>query len=94
MILLGKETLTETTGQTATIAMSSVANNVEEQLATIIASARNVAIVAEELLREVASQQTTTSDAGKLQHRLGVAPRLLSATEQQLESLLAMLRTY
>ncbi len=70
---------------------------IEDQLASIIESARSVAIVAEELLREVVTQGSSQSaeglsSPGKLQHRLNVAPRLLAATEQQLESLLAMLR--
>jgi hypothetical protein len=65
---------------------------VEEQLASIIVSARNVAVIAEELLREVATIGENDSTPGKLQQRLNVAPRLLAATEQQLESLLMMLR--
>jgi hypothetical protein len=63
--------------------------HLEEQLATIITSARNVAVAAEELLREV-SQTGVVSRAAP--HAVAMAPRLLAATEQQLLSVSAMLR--
>jgi hypothetical protein len=61
----------------------------EEQLAEIIASARNVAIIAEELLRDVSHSGMVQ---GTAPHALAMAPRLLAATEQQLASVAAMLR--
>jgi hypothetical protein len=63
--------------------------SLEDQLATIITAARNVAVVAEELLREVA--QTGGLDHS-VPHAVSMAPRLLAATEQQLASVAAMLR--
>jgi hypothetical protein len=64
-------------------------HHLEEQLATIIASARGVAVAAEELLREIT--QTGAADR-TAQHAISMAPRLLAATEQQLASVSAMLR--
>jgi hypothetical protein len=61
----------------------------EEQLATIIASARGVAVAAEELLREISQAGGADRTA---QHAIAMAPRLLAATEQQLASVSAMLR--
>jgi hypothetical protein len=61
----------------------------EDQLAVIISSARGVAIAAEELLRELA-QESTAKRAR--QHAISMAPRLLAATEQQLNSVAVMLR--
>jgi hypothetical protein len=61
----------------------------EDQLAAIIVSARNVAIVAEELLRDVSQSGVAFTSAP---HALAMAPRLLAATEQQLASVAAMLR--
>jgi hypothetical protein len=63
----------------------------EEQLASIITSARNVAVAAEELLREV-SQAGADGQLRSAPHAIAVAPRLLAATEQQLLSVSAMLR--
>jgi hypothetical protein len=63
--------------------------SLEDQLATIITTARNVAVVAEELLREVAHTGGIHSVAP---HAVLMAPRLLAATEQQLVSVAAMLR--
>jgi hypothetical protein len=60
----------------------------EEQLARIIAAARTVSVVAEELLREVSVQ----GHPPRAPHALAMAPRLLAATEQQLISVAAMLR--
>jgi hypothetical protein len=61
----------------------------DEQLATIIASARSVAIAAEELLREL----HRANEAGNVgQRAIAMAPRLLAATDQQLQSVAAMLR--
>jgi hypothetical protein len=65
---------------------------IDEQLAAIIASAREVAIVAEELLREFSARQTSAASASA-PHAILLAPRLLAATQQQLSSLLSMLRT-
>ncbi len=61
----------------------------EEQLATIIKSARSVAVVAEELLRELSQQGAMGKSAPRA---ISMAPRLLAATEQQLASVSAMLR--
>jgi hypothetical protein len=68
--------------------------SIEDQLASIIASAREVAIVGEELLREMSTAQSAESEGGirKMRHKVILAPRLLAATQQQLSSLLAMLR--
>jgi hypothetical protein len=63
----------------------------EDQLESIIAAARTVAIVAEELLRDITQR---SGDAGPAPHALAMAPRLLAATEQQLLSVAAMLRQY
>ncbi len=63
--------------------------SLEDQLAIIITSARNVAVIAEELLREV----TLAGDVHSASpHAVSMAPRLLAATEQQLASVAAMLR--
>jgi hypothetical protein len=71
------------------------APTIEEQLAFVIASAREVAIVAEELLREFAALEATSANGQKtgVPHAVVLAPRLLSATQQQLMSLLAMMKT-
>lgn len=63
--------------------------HLEEQLATIINSARSVAIAAEELLREVSQGYGLGRFAP---NAVSMAPRLLAATEQQLLSVSAMLR--
>ncbi len=61
----------------------------EEQLATIIVSARSVAVAAEELLREL----HRAGENGAIgQRAIAMAPRLLAATDQQLQSVAAMLR--
>jgi hypothetical protein len=69
--------------------------DMEEQLATIIELSRNVAVVAEELLREVNGILSVSSDSEKrkIEHTVLVAPRLLAATDQQLQSLLALLKS-
>jgi hypothetical protein len=64
-------------------------HELEDQLAVIIASARGVAIAAEELLRELAQE---TAAKRSRQHAISMAPRLLAATEQQLNSVAVMLR--
>jgi TPP-dependent 2-oxoacid decarboxylase len=71
------------------------AHTIEDQLAHIITSAREVAIVAEELLREFSARETITGSVSAQQtpHAIALAPRLIAATQQQLLSLLAMLRT-
>ncbi|MGL5114227.1 MAG: hypothetical protein ACRC7G_06920 [Beijerinckiaceae bacterium] len=68
--------------------------SIDEQLASIIVSAREVAIVGEELLREFSTGQDAESNIAmrKMRHKVVLAPRLLAATQQQLNSLLAMLR--
>jgi hypothetical protein len=63
--------------------------SVEDQLAQIIASARNVAVIAEELLRDVSQAGAEPQSA---RHAISMAPRLLAATEQQLVSVAAILR--
>jgi hypothetical protein len=68
---------------------------IEEQLAFVIRSAQDVAIVAEELLREFVALEAG-KQAGherNAPHAIVLAPRLLSATQQQLTSLLAMMKT-
>jgi hypothetical protein len=70
--------------------------SVEDQLAAIIRSAREVAIVAEELLRENVAQNAAMAGDARPKtaaHAVLLAPLLLSATHQQLTSLLAMMRT-
>jgi hypothetical protein len=66
----------------------------EQQLADIITSARDVAVIAEELLREFTARQlmATPESTKQLSHAAMVAPRLLTATQQQLLSLMSMLR--
>jgi hypothetical protein len=63
-------------------------HHLEEQLATIIAAARGIAVAAEELLRELSQSGADRT----VQHAITMAPRLLAATEQQLASVSAMLR--
>jgi hypothetical protein len=67
----------------------------ENQLATIIESSRNVAVIAEELLREINAILSSSSDSEKkkIEHTVLVAPRLLAATDQQLQSLLSLLKS-
>jgi hypothetical protein len=81
------------TEETAT--SQGAAHNIEDQLAHIITSAREVAIVAEELLREFSARETIMGSGSPQQipHAIALAPRLIAATQQQLLSLLAMLRT-
>jgi hypothetical protein len=76
-------------GDPATAPRSAQERQLEEQLAVIITTARNVAVAAEELLRDV-SQQAAIARAPS--HAVAMAPRLLAATEQQLLSVAAMLR--
>jgi hypothetical protein len=64
---------------------------IEEQLAFVIRSAQDVAIVAEELLREFVALEAGNDRS--VPHAIVLAPRLLSATQQQLTSLLAMMKT-
>jgi hypothetical protein len=68
---------------------------IEEQLAFVIRSAQDVAIVAEELLREFVALEASTQAGNdrSVPHAIVLAPRLLSATQQQLTSLLAMMKT-
>jgi hypothetical protein len=68
---------------------------IEEQLAFVIRSAQDVAIVAEELLREFVALEASKQDGNdrSIPHAIVLAPRLLSATQQQLTSLLAMMKT-
>ncbi len=68
---------------------------IEEQLAFVIRSAQDVAIVAEELLREFVALEASTQagNNNSVPHAIVLAPRLLSATQQQLTSLLAMMKT-
>ena len=87
--------------QTEDIALPKAApQTVEDQLANIITSAREIAIVAEELLREFSARETLaletlngTEPNPQTPHAIALAPRLLAATQQQLTSLMAMLRT-
>jgi hypothetical protein len=77
------------------IPVSTKPPTIEEQLAFVIRSAQDVAIVAEELLREFVALEASTQ-AGhdrSVPHAIVLAPRLLSATQQQLTSLLAMMKT-
>jgi hypothetical protein len=66
---------------------------IEEQLANVIGAAREVAVIAEELLREFVTLEATAADKPSVPHAIILAPRLLSATQQQLSSLLAMMKT-
>jgi hypothetical protein len=77
------------------VASQGVAHTIEDQLANIITSAREVAIVAEELLREFSARETIAGSGSTqpMPHAIALAPRLIAATQQQLLSLLAMLRT-
>jgi hypothetical protein len=75
------------------------ADEVEVQLSKIISSAQQIAIIAEELLREFSANEISAKSNGMTPARLrqtiqaaAVAPRLLSATQQQLDSLHSMLR--
>ena len=64
---------------------------VEQQLEMIIASARDIAIVSEEMLREL-----MTPGAGNIVKRAqgtAMAPMILSAAHKQLQSLLTVLRS-
>jgi hypothetical protein len=76
-------------GADADWALTAQQRQLEEQLATIITSARSVAVAAEELLREVSHSGAVARAAP---HAITMAPRLLAATEQQLLSVSAMLR--
>jgi hypothetical protein len=73
-------------------------SQLEVQLSNIIASSKQISIIAEELLREfsaldIAGSAGTISPGRMRQalHAAAVAPRLLAATQQQLESLGSML---
>jgi uncharacterized membrane protein len=80
------ETSTPSVDEPTAVAASTA---LEDQLARIITAARNVAVVAEELLRDVSASGI---HAGTAPHAVSMAPRLLAATEQQLASVAAMLR--
>lgn len=69
--------------------------NIDEHLAEVISSAREVAAAAEELLRELASQESAAraGQPAASPKAIALAPQLLSATQQQLVSVMAMLRT-
>ncbi len=71
------------------------APTVEEQLAQVIGAARDVAVVAEELLREFVALEASAGSGvvRSVPHAVILAPRLLAATQQQLTSLLAMMKT-
>jgi hypothetical protein len=75
--------------EAAVLAVQAQQQHLEEKLATIITSARNVAVAAEELLRDVSHSGVVARAAP---HAIAMAPRLLAATEQQLLSVSAMLR--
>jgi hypothetical protein len=77
------------------IHVSSTPPTIEEQLAFVIRSAQDVAIVAEELLREFVALEAgkQAGNDRSVPHAIVLAPRLLSATQQQLTSLLAMMKT-
>ena len=82
--------------QTGDITLPKAApQSVEDQLADVITSAREIAVVAEELLREFAARDALNGMASNplMPHAIALAPRLLAATQQQLTSLMAMLRT-
>lgn len=72
-----------------------LSGSIDEQLAEVIRSARDVAAAAEELLRELAGQEAAarTGQPSASVKAIALAPRLLSATQQQLLSVMAMLRT-
>jgi hypothetical protein len=94
MLMARSERTNTMAGELGVIAETTASNlnqqqSLEDQLATIITAARNVAVVAEELLREVAH---TGSLNNATPHAVSMAPRLLAATEQQLASVAAMLR--
>jgi hypothetical protein len=78
-----------------TVTPQSTGPHIEDQLAHIITSAREVAVVAEELLREFSARETINGSGSgqQMPHAIALAPRLIAATQQQLVSLLAMLRT-
>jgi hypothetical protein len=86
--------LAQSNGEPELLSPATKTGGIEDQLAHVIQSARDVAVVAEELLREFSAQNVTdeTSESAPVPHAIVLAPRLLSATQQQLESLLAMLR--
>jgi hypothetical protein len=93
-MLMARYNATEAVAETAESAVdSSTAGSnppaIEDQLARIITAARNVAVVAEELLRDVSASGV---NPGAVPHAVSMAPRLLAATEQQLASVAAMLR--
>jgi hypothetical protein len=87
--------LAQPNGGPVLLSPSTTSGGIEDQLAHVIQSARDVAVVAEELLRELSAQHGSDAPPGirSTPHAIVLAPRLLSATQQQLESLLAMLRT-
>jgi hypothetical protein len=93
-MLMARSNATEAVAETAAPAVEDHApganhSAIEDQLARIITAARNVAVVAEELLRDVSA---SGMNPGAAPHAVSMAPRLLAATEQQLASVAAMLR--
>lgn len=64
----------------------------ELKLAAIINAARKIAVLAEEVLRETVTSTTSAQSNSMLHSSPEMALRLLTATEQQLNSLLAMSR--
>jgi hypothetical protein len=67
-----------------------ITDSVELKLSAIIAAARRIAVLAEEILRDTATTATVTQKDSVVHSSPDMAVRLLTATEQQLNSLLGM----
>jgi hypothetical protein len=83
------------TTELAQLQAAPASNNVstaELKLAAIIQAARKIAVLAEEVLRETVTNSTSAQPTSMLHASPDMALRLLTATEQQLNSLLAMSR--
>ncbi len=64
----------------------------ENQLELIISSAREIAVAAEETLRELVRLDGAEPVNSTALKALAIAPRLLVSTQQQLDTVLRMLR--
>jgi hypothetical protein len=83
------------TGQVNNLA----SEQIEKQLSSIISAAQQIAAISEELMREfttynigLSQNQLEPAKLRKVVHAAAVAPLMLSATQQQLDSLNSLLQ--
>jgi hypothetical protein len=87
-----------TTSQVNNQVNNLASEQIEKQLSSIISSAQQIAAISEELMREFTTynigfsqSQIEPAKLRKIIHAAAVAPLMLSATQQQLDSLNSLL---